>query len=112
MTYKDIESSRNARLWITEVIMPVTTLAVTALIMLPDVRHAMGDKVVQIKNSIKNTFKKESGKTSNRVIIRIDAQNRDEALGALEAIAKEVFETPNNDIAIRKVVRTKGRRKV
>lgn len=106
MTYKQIESSRNVRLWITSVILPAATLAITTLIAMPEVRHAAGQNLKKIGRSIKRSFKK--GKTSNtRIVLKLDAENRDEALGALEALAKELFESTRNTGRIKKSVHVK-----
>lgn len=56
MTYKQIEASRELRLWIGQVIVPVT-LAVMAIS--PEARQAVVNKATSVKNSIKNTFKKK-----------------------------------------------------
>lgn len=44
MTYKEIDASRNIRLWITQVALPVATLTATTLIALPEARRAIGEK--------------------------------------------------------------------
>jgi hypothetical protein len=49
MTYKQIEASREVRLWIGQVIVP----AVVLVIAIPEVRHAVVDKVTSIRDSIK-----------------------------------------------------------
>ena len=58
MTYKQIEASREARLWISQVLIPV---AATAGIILanPENRKAVLSKVDKIKTSIKKKFKRE-----------------------------------------------------
>ena len=60
MTYKHIEASREARLWISQVIVPVATVAGAALAV-PEVRHAVVDKAKSVKQAIKNKFKKTEG---------------------------------------------------
>lgn len=48
MTYKQIEASRELRLWIGQVIVPAVTMAV-AVSSIPEVRQAVSTKVEQIK---------------------------------------------------------------
>ena len=54
MTYKQIEASREARLWIGQVILPI----VTAGLLVPEAREAVVDKVKTVKKNIENKFKK------------------------------------------------------
>ena len=58
MTYKQIETMREVRLWIGQVIVPVCTLAATTLT-IPEVRHALAAKAESVKNSINEKMKKE-----------------------------------------------------
>lgn len=111
MTYKHIEASRNIRLWLVQVVVPVATLTATTLIALPDTRRSISNKAVQIKNTIKNKFKKKSDKSDNRTIISIHAKDRAEALGALEILAKEIINGPKDSIWIKKSVQTNDSRK-
>ena len=106
MTYKEIDASRNIRLWITQVALPVATLTATTLIALPEARRAIGEKIGQISSSIKSSFKKES-KSNTKVVLKLDAKNRDEAFSALEVMAKEVFENTQNNVPIKKSVQVK-----
>ena len=53
-TYKQIEASREARLWIGQVILPI----VTAVMLVPEAREAVIDKVKTVKKNIENKFKK------------------------------------------------------
>jgi hypothetical protein len=55
MTYKQIEASREARLWISSVIIPV----VGCIVMVPEARQAVADKARKLKDSIKTTFTKK-----------------------------------------------------
>ena len=48
MTYKQIEASREARLWIGQVIVPAVTCVAT-LMAVPEVRHAVVDKAKKRK---------------------------------------------------------------
>ena len=109
MTYKDIENSRNKRLWVTQVIIPVATLATSVVVAVPEARTAIVNKTVQVKDSIKEKFsKKESKQEEPKVIISINAKNRQEALKALEALAREVMENTDANEPINKKVRAKA----
>jgi hypothetical protein len=59
MTYKQIEASREVRLWIGQVVVPAVT-AGALLMSNPDIRQAVTTKTNQIKESIKNRLNKES----------------------------------------------------
>lgn len=59
MTYKQIEASRELRLWIGQIIVPALTLAATTMA-IPEVREAVAAKAEDIKYSIKQKIKKES----------------------------------------------------
>lgn len=59
MTYKQIEASRELRLWIGQIIVPALTLAATAMV-IPEVREAVAAKAEDIKYSIKQKIKKGS----------------------------------------------------
>ena len=108
MTYKDIENSRNKRLWVTQVIIPVATLATSVVVAVPEARKAIVGKTVHVKDSIKEKFsKKESKQEEPEVIISIHAENRQEALKALEALAREVMENTDADKPVNKKVRAK-----
>ncbi len=52
MTYKQIEASREARLWLGQIIVPAMTLAVSTLA-IPEVRQAVAAKAENVKSSIK-----------------------------------------------------------
>ena len=58
MTYKQIETMREIRLWLGQIIVPATTAAVAAL-SIPEVRQAVAAKAESVKRSIENTMKKE-----------------------------------------------------
>ena len=53
MTYKQIEASREARLWLGQILAPAVTLAVSTLA-IPEVRKAIAAKADSVKKSIKN----------------------------------------------------------
>ena len=57
MTYKQIEASREARLWICNVIVPAVTIIGT-MAAIPQVRKTASDTYNYIKYTIKNKFKK------------------------------------------------------
>lgn len=57
MTYKQIETMREIRLWIGQIIVPATMGMVT-LLTIPEVRSAVAAKAESMKNSIKNKDKK------------------------------------------------------
>lgn len=53
MTYKQIEASRELRLWIGQVIVPAVTMAV-AVSSIPEVRQAASAKLEAVKWKIKS----------------------------------------------------------
>lgn len=57
MTYKQIEASREVRLWIKEIVVPVVGFA-TTLMLFPETREPMLRAGRNVKESIKNKFKK------------------------------------------------------
>lgn len=57
MTYKQIEASREARLWIGQIIVPAISIAVTTLA-IPEVRQAVATKAESIKQSIEWKMKR------------------------------------------------------
>lgn len=60
MTYKQIEASRELRLWIGQVIVPAVTMAVAlavALASIPEVRNAASTKLEQLKWKLKSRSK-------------------------------------------------------
>lgn len=58
MTYKQIEASREARLWIKDVIVPVAATVATVMC-IPEVRTVATNKYHEVKDSIKSRIKKE-----------------------------------------------------
>lgn len=57
-TWKQIETSREIRLWISQIIVPV--IGVTgALMAIPEVREAVKVKAVEIKDKVKSKLKGE-----------------------------------------------------
>lgn len=53
MTYKQIEASREVRLWITQVIVPAVATAVAVVSTVPAVREAASAKFEAVKDRIK-----------------------------------------------------------
>lgn len=51
MTWKQIETSREVRLWITQVVVPLVGIAA----MVPEIRQAALAKAKEIKNKVKKT---------------------------------------------------------
>lgn len=56
MTYKQIEASREARLWLSQIVIPAASVAV-AILSIPEVRQAIGTKAANIKESIQNKIR-------------------------------------------------------
>ena len=54
MTYKHIEASREARLWLTQIVLPITAVAM----MVPETRNAAMTKAKEAKQFIKTKFKR------------------------------------------------------
>lgn len=57
MSYRRIEASREARLWLGQIIIPATS-ALMATLTIPEVRQAVAAKATQIKYSIESKMKK------------------------------------------------------
>lgn len=57
MTYRQIEASREARLWISQVIVPIVTTA-GAMMMVPEVRACVVDKATELKSKVKAKIKR------------------------------------------------------
>lgn len=57
MTWKQLETRRETRLWISQIIMPAVTFAATTLA-IPEVRQAVAAKAKSIKDSIENKIHK------------------------------------------------------
>ena len=58
MTYKQIEASREIRLWITQVIAPVLLLTTAVAMSDPETKAAVVAKVNGVKAKIKNALHK------------------------------------------------------
>lgn len=59
MTYKQIETSREIRLWIGQLIVPAITLAGTVILTNPELRSSVAKKFGEAKDSVKNVFKRK-----------------------------------------------------
>ena len=57
MSYRHIEASREARLWLGQIIIPAVS-AVVAALSIPQVREMVATKAEQVKHSIENKIKK------------------------------------------------------
>lgn len=58
MTYKQIEASREARLWIGQVIVPAIVGGIMIVTTNPEVQGTIANKVDKVKQTIKSKFKK------------------------------------------------------
>lgn len=58
MTYKQIEASREARLWITQVVVPVLGLATAVVVAVPEVRETVTTKAKEVAEKVKNRLRK------------------------------------------------------
>ena len=59
MTYKQIETSREIRLWIGQIIVPAASVAL-AVLSIPEVRYKIGRKVANVKESIQYKIRRKS----------------------------------------------------
>lgn len=55
MTWKQIEASREARLWLTQIVLPIATV----VMLVPETRNAVIEKAKEAKESIKTKFAKK-----------------------------------------------------
>lgn len=58
MKRRTIDSSRELRLWIGQIIIPALTLGVTAM-GVPEIRHSVAESAKNAKESIKSKFQKK-----------------------------------------------------
>ena len=58
MSYRQIEASREARLWITQVIVPTLLLAGTVVMVDPELKEAVKTKVKDVKAKIVSNLQK------------------------------------------------------
>lgn len=54
MTWRQIEASREARLWIRQIVLPVAAV----VMMVPEARNAVVEKAKEAKKAIETKFKK------------------------------------------------------
>ena len=54
MTWKHIEASREARLWVTQVIMPALGMGTALIAIVPEAREFAVEKAKKIKEKFKN----------------------------------------------------------
>ena len=57
MTWRQIETSREVRLWIGQIVVPIVT-TVGAMMMVPEVRTTVVDKATKLKEKIKTKINK------------------------------------------------------
>lgn len=55
MNWKQIETSREVRLWLTQIVLPV----VTVVMFVPEARNAVVEKTKKVKETIKTKFAKK-----------------------------------------------------
>ena len=58
MTWKQIETSREARLWAVQVLIPIAAIA-TGVLAVPEIRKTASTKINNVKQHIKNKFKRD-----------------------------------------------------
>lgn len=56
MTYKQLEASREARLWLSQIIIPAVGLAIGAITLNPELRQSVSDKAKNTIDNIKHKF--------------------------------------------------------
>ena len=61
MTYKQIETSREIRLWLGQIIIPAASVAL-AILSIPEVRYSIGRKATSIKESIQYKIRRKGRK--------------------------------------------------
>ena len=59
MTYKQIEATREVRLWITQIMVPIATTVIAASVAIPEVRQAIVTKCKGVKKSINKKLKRK-----------------------------------------------------
>lgn len=58
MTNRQIETSREIRLWIRDIIVPTIGVGATVLWLHPEIKDSIKSKVDEVKNKFKNKFKR------------------------------------------------------
>lgn len=61
MTWRQIEASREIRLWVKEIVIPVVLTGATVLTVFPEARDFVKTKASDIKEKIKTKTKKKEG---------------------------------------------------
>lgn len=61
MTWKQIEASREIRLWVKEIVVPVVVTGATVYAAFPEAREFVKAKASNIKEKIKTKTKKKEG---------------------------------------------------
>ena len=56
MTWKQIETSREARLWVVQVLIPIAAIT-TGILSVPEIRKAASTKINNVKNILKTNLK-------------------------------------------------------
>ena len=72
MTNRQVETSREIRLWVKDIVVPVVTTAAVIMIAVPGVGKSAMKKCTNVKNSIKNKLKKANKKEKDIVEIGLD----------------------------------------
>ena len=72
MTNRQVETSREIRLWVKDIVVPVATTAAVIMIAVPGVGKSAMKKCTNVKNSIKNKLKKTNKKEKDVVEIGLD----------------------------------------
>lgn len=57
MTYKQIEASREIRLWTTQVILPLLLMGTTVAMVNPDVKEVVLERFRELKKKIRKSHK-------------------------------------------------------
>lgn len=58
MTYRQIESSREVRLWITQVVVPMLGIGAALTATVPEFREGLVAKTKEVKQKVKEKFHK------------------------------------------------------
>lgn len=58
MTNRQIETSREVRLWLGQIIIPAASVCV-AILSIPEVRYAISEKITNVKESIRYKIRKK-----------------------------------------------------
>lgn len=72
MKYKHIEATREVRLWITQIVVPITTTIIASGIAIPEVRNAFVNKCNNVKKTVNKKLKKKEQKEKDIVEHNLD----------------------------------------